>query len=74
VGAEVALPAAVAHGTYHAYINYRCRCEPCRQTYAAYRARRIARDPEKLTSYMRTYSGSTERRSARNAPPSILHE
>jgi hypothetical protein len=55
MGEIVALPASSAHGTYHAYMNYGCRCEPCRATYAAYRARRIARDPEKLTTYMREY-------------------
>jgi hypothetical protein len=55
VSTAVELPASVAHGTYYAYIGFKCRCEPCRATYAAYRARRIARDPTKLTTYVREY-------------------
>jgi hypothetical protein len=52
---EVDLPSFVSHRSNNAYTNYRCRCDPCREAHAAYRAERRARDPEKYASYMREY-------------------
>jgi hypothetical protein len=52
---EVELPTSVSHGTHNAYTNYRCRCEPCREAQAAYRATLRARDPEKYSAHASEY-------------------
>jgi hypothetical protein len=53
--AEAYLPSFVSHRTNNAYINYGCRCEPCREAHSLYRSELRAFDPEKHTTYMREY-------------------
>jgi hypothetical protein len=71
VGEQVELPAHVSHGSVNAYINYRCRCELCRQAHSYYRSERLARDPDGQTAYrreyMRKYRALTRKRQER--PP-----
>ena len=52
---ETDIPFFVSHGTRNAYINYGCRCDPCREANSRYRREHRANDPEKYTAYMREY-------------------
>ena len=68
---EFELPSFVSHGTPNAYINYWCRCTPCREAHSRYRRERRASGSENYVAYMREYMRKyrARKRDQRRADP-----
>lgn len=49
------------HGTLGGYTNYRCRCQPCRDAYAAYSRDWRARNPERAKAISQRNSRTPSR-------------
>lgn len=57
----------LVHGTLGGYTNYRCRCQPCRDAYAAYSRDWRRRNPERSREIQRRASRSPRRVASRRA-------
>jgi hypothetical protein len=57
----------LVHATLGGYTNYRCRCQPCRDAYAAYSREWRARNPERAKAIQQRNAQSPARIASRRA-------